>query len=294
MTDAYELHDALPALHEPVLVGMLSGWIDASSAAATALTALEAACNSRRLATFDSDTFIDYRARRPTLELREGVSTRVIWPDIDLRVGRDPSGRDVVTLSGPEPDSAWRRFADVVTDLAVELGVTMAVFMGAYPFASPHTRPPRLSTTSPSSEVIGHLPFLRNSVDVPAGIAAILEHAFIDKGVPSLGIWAQVPHYLGTMSYPAASAALLDGLKTVTGITVDSSALLDEAVLQRQRVDQLVAGNEDHQSMVRQLETMYDAAESTSPGVGMSQRMPSGDELAAEIERFLRTQRPEA
>ena len=294
MTDSYELHDALPELDEPILVGMLTGWIDASSAAAAALAAVEAACESRRLATFDGDTFIDYRARRPTLELREGVSTRVIWPDIDLRVGRDPSGRDVVTLSGPEPDSAWRLFADVVTDLAIELGVKQAVFMGAYPFASPHTRPPRLSTTSPSSDVIGDLPFLRNSVDVPAGIAAILEHRFMDKGVPSLGIWAQVPHYLGTMSYPAASAALLDGLKTVTG---------SRSTRRRWRTRR--------SSSVSGWISSWPATTSTSrwfaswrrcttppsrrhSAAGMSQRMPSGDELAAEIERFLRTQGPEA
>ena len=145
--------------------------------------------------------------------------------------------------------------------------------MGAYPFASPHTRSaPRLSTTSKSAELIADLPFLRNSVDVPAGMSAILEHTF--NGVPSLGIWAQVPHYLGTMTYPAASAALLDGLTTVAGISVDASELRDEAVHQRQHVDQLVAGNDDHQAMVRQLESMYDAAPPTSFDGGMNQQIP--------------------
>jgi hypothetical protein len=269
---------------------MLTGWIDASSAAASALEVLETACGSRPLATFDGDVFIDYRARRPTMELRDGVNVRLTWPEIELKVGRDAGGRDVLTLSGPEPDAAWRGFADVVTDLAIDLGVRMAVFVGSYPFASPHTRPPRLSTSSPSADVIASLPFLRNSVDVPAGIAAVLEHRFTDKGVASLGIWAQVPHYLGTMTYPAASAALLEGIATVTGVSVDAEELRLEAVQQRQRVDQLVAGNEDHRSMVRQLEAMYDASQPAGAlGTGMGQAIPSGDELAAEIERFLRT-----
>jgi hypothetical protein len=290
MTTPYELHGPLPQLSEPVLVGMLTGWIDASAAAASALAVLESACDAQPLATFDSDTFIDYRARRPTMELREGVNVRLLWPDIELKVGRDRSGHDVLTLSGPEPDAAWRLFADVVTELATRLGVRMAVFLGSYPFASPHTRPPRLSTSSPAADVIAELPFLRNSVDVPAGIAAVLEHRFTDKGVPSLGIWAQVPHYLGTMTYPAATAALLDGLTIVAGISVDTDDVRAEADQQRQRVDQLVASNEEHQSMVRQLEGMYDASLPTGAvGTGMGQPMPSGDELAAEIERFLRT-----
>jgi hypothetical protein len=288
----FELREPLPDLDEPVLIGMMTGWIDASGAAAAAIAALDESCSTRPLATFDSDVFIDYRARRPTMELREGVNTRLEWPEIDMKVGCSVNGRDVVTLSGPEPDSAWRLFADVVTDLSVELGVRIAVFMGAYPFASPHTRPPRLSTSSPSGELIAPLPYLKNSVDVPAGIAAVLEHRFIDKGVPSLGIWAQVPHYLGTMSYPAATAALLDGLSTVAGVLVDTEELRVEAAALRQRVDQLVASNDEHQSMVRQLEAMYDATGAASLTGGMSsQGIPSGDELAAEIERFLRTRR---
>jgi hypothetical protein len=293
MTSPYELHGPLPELHEHVLVGMLTGWIDASSAAASALGVLEAACAARPLATFDSDIFIDYRARRPTMELREGVNARLVWPDIELKVGRAPSGHDVLMLTGPEPDASWRLFADAVTDLATNLGARMAVFFGSYPFASPHTRPPRLSTSSPAADVIAPLPFLRNSVDVPAGIAAVLEHRFTDRGVPSLGIWAQVPHYLGTMTYPAATAALLEGLTIVTGISVDTDAVRAEANQQRQRVDQLVAGNEDHQSMVRQLEAMYDASQPAASIGGMGQPIPSGDELAAEIERFLRTREGE-
>ena len=108
----------------------------------------------RPLATFDGDTFIDYRARRPTMELREGVNTRLVWADIELHVGRDADGHDVLLLSGPEPDSQWRRFADASSTLAVELGVRKMVALGAYPFATPHTRDPRLSSSSPSADVV--------------------------------------------------------------------------------------------------------------------------------------------
>jgi PAC2 family len=289
VTEPYALHEALPTLNQPVLVVMLSGWIDASGAAAAAMSTVQEEWRVRPLATFDGDTFIDYRARRPTMELREGVNTRLIWSDIELHVGRDASGKDVLTLSGPEPDSQWRHFADVVSTLSVSLGVRHMVALGAYPFATPHTRAPRLSSSSPSADVVAGVPYLKNSVDVPAGMGAVLEHAFTDKGVPALGIWAQVPHYVSAMTYPAATLALLTGLQEFTGLVVDAADIRQETIIQRQRLDQLVAGNDEHLSMVSQLEEMYDQSQDQTLSLGM-QDIPTGDELAAEFERFLRDQ----
>jgi hypothetical protein len=288
VSDSYTLHGPLPELDAPVLVVMLTGWIDASGAAAAAMTTLQEESAARPLATFDGDVFIDYRARRPTMELRDGVNTRLVWSDIELSLGRDSKGHDVVTLSGPEPDSQWRRFADVVSTLAIDLGVTKMVALGAYPFAAPHTRDPRLSTSSPSADVVSGVSYLKNSIDVPAGMGAVLEHAFVDKGVPALGIWAQVPHYVSAMSYPAATLALLDGLREVTDIQIDVSAIRKETIIQRQRLDQLVSGNDEHRSMVDQLEALYDSQQES--GLLGSADIPTGDELAAEFEQFLRDQ----
>jgi hypothetical protein len=285
----YVLHEELPELDSPTLVFMLTGWIDASAAASAALAAVDQACNTRLLATFDGDTFIDYRARRPTMELRDGVNTRLEWPDILLKVGRDTDGHDVLTLTGPEPDAQWRRFADDFSELAVELGVAQAVGFGAYPFATPHTRAPRLSSTSPSPELAASLPFLKNSVDVPAGMGAVLEHALFAQGVPATTIWAQVPHYVSTMAYPAATVALLAGLRDVAHVTVDDTILVQAANAQRLRLDELVAANADHVGMLRQLEQAFDTASEETLGLG-SANLPSGDELAAELERFLRDQ----
>jgi hypothetical protein len=297
VTEAYRAHEPLPLLHRPVLVGMFTGWIDASGAAAAALAAVQASCRTRPLVTFDSDLFIDYRARRPTMELRDGVNTRLVWPDIELHVGSDDAGRHVLVLSGPEPDSNWRRFGEVVADLAVELGVAEALFLGAYPFATPHTRPSRLSCSTPSAELAATLSLLKNSVDVPAGVAAVLEHSLHARGIGAIGLWAQVPHYLGTMSYPAASAALLDGLAQRTGLVLDVSGLRQEATVQRERVDTLVAGNDEHRGMVLQLEAAYDAFEDQTTSLGDdaggslgSEPIPTADELAAEFEQFLRDQ----
>ncbi len=206
-------HVEEPALHEPVLIVMLTGWIDAAGAAAAAMDQLSRACESTPILSFDDDRYVDYRARRPTMELRDGLNTNLDWATIEMRSGRSPDGQDVLFLVGPEPDMAWRRFSRAVAMLAVEFGVTQMVSLGAYPFAAPHTRPARLSVSSPSIEMLAAVSFARSSVDVPAGMAGVLEHAMHAQKIPALGIWAQVPHYVSAMEYPAASVALLDGLE---------------------------------------------------------------------------------
>jgi hypothetical protein len=283
------LHETLPVLDRPTLVVMLTGWIDASGSAAAAAAAVRDGIQARTLATFDGDIFIDYRARRPTMELREGINTRLVWSDIELHTGRDLGGRDVLVLDGPEPDSSWRRFANAVGDLAVQLGVTKMVALGAYPFAAPHTRVARLSCSTPSMAVSATLPYLKNSVDVPAGMAAVLEHALDERGVAAMGLWVQVPHYVAAMSYPAATLALLSGLREVAGVEVDASKVATESSEQRSKLDTLVAGNEEHTAMVRQLEQAYDAVSEQGQSSGQPP-VPSGEQLAAEFERFLRDQ----
>jgi hypothetical protein len=288
---AYEWLVDEPMLHEPVLVVMMTGWIDAAGAGASAAAAVSSECDTVPLVRFDDDTFIDYRARRPTMELRDGVNTDLVWSTIEIRSGRSAGGRDVLLLTGPEPDMAWHRFAAAVSDIAVELDVTQMVAFGAYPFAAPHTRAPRLSCSSPSTEMLANVTFARSSVDVPAGMAAALEHALHARKIPSLGIWVQVPHYVAAMAYPAAAVALLDGLTEVTGISIAASSLRADVTIQRERIDQSVGDNPDHLAMLHQLEEIYDATNGSDTDAvaddGPGLEMRSGDELAAEIQRFL-------
>jgi hypothetical protein len=259
MTADHEWLVEEPMLHEPVLLVMLTGWIDAAGAAAAAADAFSKECETSPILRFDDDTFIDFRARRPVMALRDGVNTDLTWPSIELRAGRSSSGRDVLVLVGPEPDMAWHRFARLVSDISVELGVTRMIALGAYPFAAPHTRAPRLSCSSPSTDVLATVTFARSSVDVPAGIAAVLEHALHARKIPTLGIWAQVPHYVVAMPYPAASVALLDGVTEVTGIELAASELRAAVVPQRERIDATIEGNAEHLGMLRQLEELHDA-----------------------------------
>ena len=288
------VHGQLPPLKEPSLVVMLNGWIDASGAAAAAMETLVEATDSEILITFDSDTFIDYRARRPVMELRAGVNTRVNWVTPELRVGRDREGTDVLLLVGPEPDSNWKFFATTVAELASQLGVRRMVGLGAYPYAAPHTRPVGVSITTPDANVADRLSLAKNTVDVPAGVESVLEHALFDRGTEVIGLWAQVPHYIASMAYPAASAALLTQLCDISGLKVDVSPLRREATIQRERLDQLIVNNEEHLAMLHKMEAMYDSQNGAVSDSGEAPltpgELPSMEELAAEVEQFLRDQ----
>ena len=287
----YTVHGELPLLDSPTLIIMMSGWIDASGAAAGAMQHLINATASRDLINFDGDTFVDYRARRPLMELREGVNTRIVWSVPEMRVGTDDDGRDVLLLTGPEPDMAWHYFAKTVATLATQLGVKTAIGMGAYPFGAPHTRPVGLSATSPDAAIAERLSLTRSTVDVPAGVEAILEHSLTDAGITAIGLWAQIPHYVATMAYPAASAALVEAACLEAGLTIDTSALRKESGVQRERLDQLVAGNPEHAEMLGKLEAAYDAEHGSFGAMKPdATAIPTVDEIAAEVEQFLRDQ----
>ena len=275
-----------PELNEPVLVFSLEGWIDAGLGASSAMSNLLETISTEVLATFDTEYFIDQRARRPLARIVDGVTTELTWPEIQLRYGRDGDGADIIFLVGPEPDFHWSDFVDVVTDAAGRFDVRMVVGLGAFPAPTPHTRPVRVIGTAPatSMSLLAAVGSVTGELEVPAGISSALELGFSEVDVDVVTLWARVPHYVASMPYPQASAALIDGLARVTGLTLDASHLRASAEEARQRVDDLVTNNPEHSTMVQRLEAAADETEGTSLG----DELPSGDELAAELEKFLR------
>jgi proteasome assembly chaperone (PAC2) family protein len=288
VANLYELIDR-PELDAPVLILALDGWIDAGLGAANARASLLTTMSPRTVARFDSDELLDHRARRPTMHLVDGVVTGLTWPSVELQTASDAAGSDVLLLVGAEPDHAWGAFTNSVVDLALDLQVRLVVGLGAYPAPVPHTRPTRLAVTASDASLATNN-LVRATVDVPAGVQAAIERRAHELGLAAVGLWAQVPHYLAAMPYPAASVALLDGLGDVAGLRVGNDTLRGEADATRQRVDALVNENDEHKQMVAQLEASVDAEqESTNTALGVGP-LPSGDELAAELERFLRDQ----
>jgi hypothetical protein len=280
--DLYELlEEALP--EAPVLVCGLQGWIDAGLAAAAATKAIGDVGAWRDVARFDVDLLVDHQARRPTVRYADGHNEGLVWPVLDLRAGTDAAGTPLLLLTGTEPDRLWRRFADAVVGLARSAGVELVIGLGAYPAPVPHTRPPRLVATATSEASAARVGFVPGRLEVPAGIGAAVEAACGDAGLEAIGLWAQVPHYLANLHYPAATAALLEGVARLSGLRYATDALHVAAADTRTKVDQLVAQNPEHVRMVHELERLVDAQLAPGP-------LPSPDELAAELERFLREQ----
>lgn len=287
----YRLVPDRPAVDQPVLVMAPEGWIDAGLGGGGAMAALISSMPTELVATFDSDALLDHRARRPVARIADGVYEDVLWPEIELRAGKDAEGRDVLLLVGPEPDHLWRGFAEAVGEVSQVLGVRLLVGMGAFPAPVPHTRPGSVVATATSAELAGRVGVVKGNLDVPAGIVVAVQRRFTDLGIPALALWARVPHYAAGMPYPEASMLLLEQLAAVAGIAVETGPLREAADAARQRLDELTANSMEHRALVNQLEAQVDAeGSSEEESTGGWSALPSPDELGAEIERFLRDQ----
>jgi hypothetical protein len=264
-------------LRSPVLVVAFDGWVDAGGAATTAAERI--AEGGRIVATFDADSIFDYRARRPTLEIVDGRPTSLVWPELVIRLTK-AGERDILVLTGPEPDYRWQELAGDAVAISKRLGVAEWISLGAIPAAVPHTRPvPVMGTASRPG-------LLRGDVEagpagllrVPSACLSALDLAVSRSGVPSVGYFAQIPHYV-TGPYPGAAVRLLEALGRHLDVPLPTGTLATEARDLGTRLNQAAALDEETRSYVERLEGMVDEA-----------RLPSGDELISDIERFLREQ----
>lgn len=264
-------------LVEPVVVTAFDGWVDAGSAATNAARRLVE--TGRLIADFDSDQLFDYRSRRPTLEIQDGKPERLTWPTLSLR-RRRIGERDVLVLTGAEPDFKWRRLAADLVEIAKELDVRAWISLGAIPAAVPHTRPvPILGTSSRPGLLRGEVqPGPDGLLRVPAACLSVIDMAISRAGIPAVGYFAQVPHYVSG-EYPAASVELLRAVGRHLDAEPSFGDLPEEARTLRKRLDTAAALDETTRAYVERLEGMVDES-----------RLPAGDDLIADIERFLRDQ----
>lgn len=275
-----------PVLDHPILVLGMEGWIDAGAAGSQAVSTLLDAFPREVVATFDSDALIDHRSRRPIVRISNGIHGPLVWPELRLCAATETGGRSLLILAGPEPDLRWHEWSDEVVALGQRLGVELVVGLGAFPAPVPHTRPVRLAASASNEPLARSIGFVPVTIDVPAGAQAVLEVAFGRAGVPSVGVWARVPHYVSGSSYPEAAAALLDKLGELAALHIDTSQLHEAGRVALQQIQALIEASEEHQEMVRKLEAQHDSEVGAAPsGFG---DLPSGDEIAAELEKFLR------
>lgn len=267
--------EPMPALHAPVLVAAFDGWVDGGRAGTMAAEQL--ADGGRVVATFDGDALFDYRARRPTLDIVDGKLIDLDWQDLTLRATR-LGERDVLVLTGPEPDFRWHQLTDEIVDLVGQLRVGSWVSLGAIPATVPHTRPvPVLGTASVSGLLPGDVTQgPAGHLRVPAALLSVLEHAVAREAVPAVGFFAQVPHY-ASGAFPNGAIELIRHVGRYLGLEPPLGELPVRALETRALLDAAVAAEDRTREYVERLEQMADEA-----------RLPSGDELIADIERFLR------
>ncbi len=265
-----------PTLRQPVLIVALQGWVDAGMTGSRGAEVLrEQMTEARRFARLDLADLVDLQQTRPDVEIVEGLTKRVAWPEIECVAGR--AGRDVVLITGPEPSLRWPSVITDLVDAAQRLGVGAAYGLGAMPSVSTHRRPVEVLATATDEDLAERAGALRTDYVGVTGLQTALLVALGGVGIPSVGLWGQVPHYLAGSASPPAVLAVLGRLLELSGIEIDLGPLEGDTERYLVKVEAGLADRPDVAELVQAIETEHPS-------------LPSGDELMTEIEQFLRSQ----
>lgn len=294
----YELEYPAPAVESneaagPTLVISMQGYADAGHAVEGASNHIKAALENTQVATFNSDELIDYRSRRPSVQMSAGEITDVDSIEIDMRVVRDSKGSSFLLLSGPEPDLRWEAFSKAVADLADKFNVGETICLYGAPMAVPHTRPLVVSGHSNDRELLSKLFTIDTKWTVPGSAQMMIERELHKRGRKVAGLTAHVPHYLAQSPYPTATYQLLQSVADVAKLEFPMKSLeLDIQRVNQQLAEQTV-GSEEITHVVTQLEQYYDTELSkyreSHPNAMMpgESQVPSGEEIGEAFENYL-------
>ena len=270
-----------PTLVRPVLIASFRGWNDGAQGATLAGSYLAKAWDAERFADIDPEGFFDFQATRPQVSLVDGFTRRIQWPESAFYHARMPAvEQDAVLLLGVEPNLRWRTFSQLVTDLAKELGVELVVSLGSLLADVPHSRPAPVTGSASEPELVEQLGLQTSRYEGPTGIIGVLHDACRRAGIPSVSLWAAVPHYVSLTPSPRAALALCDRLAELLGTEIGTDELSEAVDGYVEQVSEAVASDPDTATYVEELEQRADAID--------PEELPSGDALAAELTRYLR------
>lgn len=277
MHDVIELTQDAP-LDRPIFVVALSGWVDAGSAGEGGAEYLEDHLDERReIAHVELAEVSDLQQARPEVRLVDGVTREIEWPRVTFTAGRSGE-RDVVVVRGPEPSLGWREFAAETVELARGHGARRLVTLGGMPAAVSHRRSLRVLSSATARSVAQEVEPARPDYSGPTGAQTAVQVAAGSAGLSGIGLWVQVPHYLAGTVSPVAQRALLSRLREIVGVEVDLRPLDRQSESYERQVEETVSSRSDLAQLVEQLDEQMED-------------IPSGDELASEIEEFLRDER---
>ncbi|HEU4897666.1 MAG TPA: PAC2 family protein [Actinomycetota bacterium] len=279
-----------PRLRGPLMLAAFDGWNDAGEAATTALDAISEGLAAETFATIDPDEFYDFQATRPTVRMVQG-HRRIEWPSVELRAARLPAAdHDVIVVRGHEPNLRWRTFAAELVQLASSLGVEMLVTVGALLADVPHTRPVQVVSSAGDRDLAERLGLNVSRYEGPTGILGVLGDAATKEGIPSVGLWAALPHYLNLAPNPWGAMALVRELRRLLPMAVDTSGLTSQTDAFDTAVAELVEENPELAGYIERLEADTDEDgpdDDEEPGSRALADLPP-EELVAEVERYLR------
>ncbi len=268
-------------LEHPVLIAAFRGWNDGAQGASLAGGYLAKIWNAQQFASIDPEGFYDFQATRPMVSLVDGITRRIDWPENDFYSATpDGLGRGALLLLGVEPNLRWRRFSSLIVDLAREHEVELVVTLGALLADVPHTRPSPVTGTATDQALVDRLGLQASRYEGPTGIVGVLHDACRAAELPSVSLWAAVPHYVSLAPSPRAALALCRRLGDLLETRIDTDELEQAVEAYTQRVTEAVATDEETAEYVQELERRVEMIDEDD--------LPSGDSLAAELTRFLR------
>jgi predicted ATP-grasp superfamily ATP-dependent carboligase len=270
-----------PSLERPTLIAAFRGWNDGGQGASLAAGYLAKLWGAERFAEVDPENFFDFQATRPHVTLEEGVTRRIDWPATVFYHGRPPGlDHDVVLLLGIEPNLRWRTFTDLVVGFAKELDTELVVTLGALLADVPHTRPCPVTGTASDEQLVDRLGLSASRYEGPTGVVGVLHDACRGVDLPSVSLWAAVPHYVSLTPSPRAALALCERLGDLLGTSIDTEELEEASAAYVDQVSEAVSSDPDTATYVEELEARADEI--------LEEDVPSGEALAAELTRFLR------
>jgi hypothetical protein len=273
------------------LVAGLTGFADAGGAVSQLSDYLVDVLESRVIAHFDTDSLLDYRARRPTIFFDEDHLSEFRPMSLDLRLARDELGQQFLLLVGYEPDFQWERFTAAVLQLIERYQVASTTWVHAIPMPVPHTRPVSVTVSGNRDELIGAMSIWKPRTEAPANALHMLEYRLQKMQHPIAGFVLLVPHYLADTEYPSAAIAALESITAATGLLFPTERLREEGRDFQGKIDAQVETNAELARLVGTLEQRHDSYvldnPLPSPLADADGELPTADAIAAELEDFL-------
>jgi proteasome assembly chaperone (PAC2) family protein len=283
----------VPTLNRPVLVLAFAGWNDAGGSATFAAKFLSQRLEAHKFASLDPETFYNFVEQRPQVRLRNG-EREILWPANEFSYARDTRlVQDVVIGMGVEPHLRWRSYIESMLRVVQECHVELVVTLGALMADVPYSRPVRLTGTASDPALAQRLHLSMSRYEGPTGIVGTLHDACRRQGLPAISIWANVPHYLSASPNIKAALALVRRVFTLLDFSADLSDLESAASDFDRRVANVLASDAKVSEYVRRLEEREEDNDEEEEYPGNTDALPSGEDLARELEEFLREQRRE-